>query len=87
MAKTSPPAYPDGYQARYEQAQQTEYTRYAQNRRISASQAKAAAMRSRPGAQYVNVQLVDDNTYRVRLKINGHVVNVYVDARTGRVKN
>ena len=89
MAKTPPPAYLDGYEARYEQAQRSEYTRYAQNRRISASQAKAAAIRAYPGALYKNLQLIDDNTYRVRLQLkkNGRIIDVYVDARTGKVKN
>jgi uncharacterized membrane protein YkoI len=58
------------------------------NRQISASQAKSAALRSRPGAKFVNIQMSGNGTYRVRLQEkNGRIVDVYVDARTGRVKN
>ncbi|MCF6220942.1 MAG: PepSY domain-containing protein [Robiginitomaculum sp.] len=64
---------------------------YAQQRRpqrkISASRAKAAAMRQHRGAKFVNVQLVNQATYRVRLQKNGRIVDVYVDAYTGQVKN
>lgn len=57
-------------------------------RRISASQAKAAAQRSRPGSKFVNIQMSGKDAYRVRLQEkNGRIVDVYVDARTGRVKN
>jgi len=88
MAKASPPDNMfNGSEVRFEQSKQSDYIQYAQNRRISASQAKSAAMRSHPGAQYQNVQLIDENTYRVRLKKNGHIIDVYVDARTGKVKN
>lgn len=61
---------------------------YAQaQRKISASQAKSAAMRRVRGAKFVNVQLVNQSTYRVRLQQkNGRIVDVYVDAYTGRVK-
>lgn len=65
-----------------------QYVQNSENRRISISAAKAAAQRSRPGAAYVNAQLVDQGTYRVRLREkNGHIVDVYVDAYSGRVKN
>jgi len=57
------------------------------DRQISASQAKSAAQRSRPGSKFVNIQM-SGNAYRVRLQEkNGRIVDVYVDARTGRVKN
>ena len=57
------------------------------DRKISASQAKSAAQRSRPGSKFVNIQM-SGNAYRVRLQQkNGRIVDVYVDARTGRVKN
>ena len=61
---------------------------YAQaQRRISASQAKSSAMRRVRGAKFVNVQLVNQSTYRVRLQQkNGRIVDVYVDAYTGQVK-
>ncbi len=56
-------------------------------RKISASQAKSAAMSRHRGAKFINVQLVGE-TYRVRLQQkNGRIVDVYVDARTGRVRN
>lgn len=57
-------------------------------RRISASQAKSIAMSRVRGARFINVQMVGGDTYRVRLQQkNGRIVDVYVDARTGRVKN
>ena len=60
----------------------------AKERRISASQAKSAALRHVRGASFVNVQLVNSSTYRVRVQEkNGKIIDVYVDARTGRVKN
>ena len=56
-----------------------------QERRISASQAKRAAMSRNPGARYVNIQRRGDS-YIVRLQQkNGRIIDVYVDARTGRV--
>jgi len=58
-----------------------------QQRRISASRAKASAMSQHRGAKFVNVQLVNQGTYRVRLNKNGRIVDVYVDAYTGQVKN
>ncbi len=63
-------------------------TIYAQAQsKISASQAKSAAMRRVRGAKFINVQLVNQGTYRVRLQQkNGRIVDVYVDAYTGRVK-
>jgi len=64
---------------------------YAQNqsqRKVSASRAKSAAMSRHRGARFINVQLVNQSTYRVRLQQkNGRIVDVYVDAYTGRVKN
>ena len=64
---------------------------YVQNqsqRRISESRAKAAAMSRYRDAKYINVQLVNQSTYRVRLQLkNGRIVDVLVDAYTGRVKN
>ncbi|GEM_PF-1930282 len=65
-------------------------TYYAGNegRRISPAQAKSAAMRRVRGAKFVNVQLVGHDTYRVRLQQkNGRIIDVYVDAYTGEVKN
>lgn len=66
---------------------QTLYVQRQQQRRISASRAKAAAMNRVRGAKFVNVQLVNQGTYRVRLQKNGRIVDVYVDAYTGQVKN
>ena len=59
--------------------------RYAQNK-ISYAQAKAIAMRRHPGAKYVGMQL-NGNTYSVRLQTSGgRVIDVSVDAVTGRVR-
>ncbi len=67
-----------------------EIRHYAQRKaesRISASQAKSAAQRRYPGAKFVNIKVVG-NAYRVRLQQkNGRIVDVSVDARTGRVRN
>lgn len=65
-----------------------QYAQKSGDRQISASQAKSAALRSRPGSKFVNIQMSGNGTYRVRLQQkNGRIVDVYVDARTGRVKN
>lgn len=66
---------------------ETLYAQRQPQRRISASRAKAAAMGRHRGAKFVNVQLVNQSTYRVRLNKNGRIVDVYVDAYTGQVKN
>ena len=63
------------------------YAQGQSQRRISASRAKSAAMNRHRGAKFVNVQLVNPSTYRVRLQKNGRIVDVYVDAYTGQVKN
>jgi len=64
----------------------TQYAQRKPQRRISASQAKSAAMRKVRGAKFVNVKLVNQGTYRVRLQQkNGRIVDVYVDAYSGRV--
>ncbi len=64
---------------------------YVQNqskRKISRSRAKAAAMSRYRGAKFIDVQLVNQSTYRVRLQLqNSKLVDVYVDAYTGQVKN
>ncbi len=62
---------------------------YAQRaRQISASQAKNIAMDYVRGAKFVNVQRINPSTYRVRLQEkNGRIIDVYVDAYSGRVKN
>jgi len=75
------------------QAQRSNSVRslYVQNqsqRKISASRAKSAAMSRYRDAKFINVQLINQSTYRVRLQQkNGRIVDVYVDAYTGRVKN
>ena len=67
---------------------ETLYAQRQPQRRISASQAKAAAMNWYRDAKFINVQLANQNTYRVRLQQkNGRIVDVYVDAYTGQVKN
>lgn len=54
--------------------------------RVSAAQAKSIAQQRVPGAQVVDVAL-NGNTYRVRLiHPDGRVVDVYVDATTGRAR-
>lgn len=75
------------------QAQRSNSVRslYVQNqsqRKISASRAKSAAMNRYRDAKFINVKLINQSTYRVRLQQkNGRIVDVYVDAYTGRVKN
>ena len=60
--------------------------RYVQNT-ISPSKAKAIAARRVPGAKFVDISRVGGQ-YRVRmLKKNGQVVDVLIDAATGRVLN
>ncbi len=69
------------YQAPQYRAQQ----RWAQSR-ISASQAKSIARQHVPGASVVDIFL-NGNTYRVRmLRRDGRVVDVFIDAATGRVR-
>ena len=54
--------------------------------RISYAQAKSAAMQHYPGSVYLGMQL-NGNTYVVRLQISqGRIVDVRVDAVTGRVR-
>ncbi len=58
---------------------------YAQNK-ISYAQAKSIAERRVPGAKVVDISL-NGNTYRVRMeRRDGRVVDVYIDAVTGRVR-
>lgn len=67
----------------YNQTVQTQ--RWAQTR-ISQAQAKAIARRQVPGATVQHIFL-NGNTYRVRmLKRDGRVVDVLIDATTGRVR-
>ena len=55
-------------------------------RKISASEAKSIAMRRVPGAEVVDIDL-QGNTYKVRLiRRDGRVVDVFIDAVTGRVR-
>jgi uncharacterized membrane protein YkoI len=55
-------------------------------RKISARQAKSIAQSRYPGAKFINIQNTG-NAYRVRLQQkNGRIVDVYVDARSGRVR-
>ncbi len=76
-----------GWQSQGQNSAQTLYAQRQPQRKISASRAKAAAMSRHRGAKFVNVQLVNPSTYRVRLNKNGRIVDVYVDAYTGQVKN
>jgi len=55
-------------------------------RSISASEAKAIARSRVPGGEVVDVSK-RGNTYRVRvIRKDGRVVDVFIDAATGRVK-
>lgn len=55
-------------------------------RKISASEAKSIARRRVPGGEVVDISR-NGNTYRVRvIAKNGKVVDVFIDANTGRVK-
>jgi len=55
-------------------------------RRISASEAKSIALRRAGGGEVVDISR-NGNTYRVRvIRKDGRVVDVLIDANTGRVK-
>ena len=59
--------------------------RWAQ-RKISASEAKSIALRRAGGGEVVDISR-NGNTYRVRvIRKDGRVVDVLIDATTGRVK-
>ena len=66
------------------------FSRYAQTRqerRITASQAKSIAMSRYRGAKFINVRSKGGG-YLVRLQQkNGRIIDVYVDGRTGQVRN
>jgi len=65
--------------------QESPYIKLAQNR-ISASQAKSIALSRVRGGEYVDLRLVG-NTYIVRVRApGGRIVDIRIDARTGRVK-
>ena len=68
---------------------QTEIVQYAQKKakgNVSYAQAKSIARRQIKGSQVVDIAL-NGQTYRVRLQTqDGRVVDVYVDAATGRVQ-
>lgn len=54
--------------------------------KVSAAQAKSIARRQHPGSKFVDISRNGD-TWRVRLiKKDGRVVDVLIDANTGRVK-
>lgn len=55
-------------------------------RMISASEAKAIARRRVPGAKYVDMSR-NGKIYKVRLQKDGRVIDVLIDATTGRVLN
>jgi uncharacterized membrane protein YkoI len=59
--------------------------RWAQ-RKISASEAKSIALRRAGGGEVVDISR-NGNTYRVRvIRKDGRVIDVLIDATTGRVK-
>lgn len=67
-------------------AQSQSYEQYAQNM-ISPSKAKSIAARRVPGAKFVDISR-SGGQYRVRmLRKDGRVVDVLIDATTGRVLN
>ena len=69
----------------YLPTERTTLPQWAQ-RKISASEAKSIALRRVPGAEVVDIVL-QGNVYRVRLiRRDGRVVDVLVDAATGRVR-
>ena len=53
---------------------------------ISASKAKAIARSRVPGSKYVDMSR-RGNVYKVRVKKDGRVIDVLIDATTGRVLN
>ena len=60
--------------------------RYAQARQISPAEAKRIALRQVRGGEVVDIRRSGDN-YRVRvIARDGRVVDIVVDARTGRVR-
>jgi uncharacterized membrane protein YkoI len=65
--------------------QSREFLRYAQSA-VSASEAKAIARRTVPGSVYVDMSR-KGNVYKVRVKKDGRIVDVLIDANTGRVLN
>lgn len=71
------------------QSAQTYYAQANTNRtqaKISYAQAKSIALRRHPGSKYVGMQL-SGNTYIVRVEVSrGRVIDVRVDAATGRVR-
>ncbi len=55
--------------------------------KISASKAKTIALRKVGGGEVVDIER-KGNSYRVRvIRKDGRVIDVYVDANSGRVKN
>lgn len=65
-------------------SQSSTYVKFAQNR-ISASKAKSIALAQVRGGEYLDLRLVG-NTYIVRIRSQGRIVDVRIDATTGRVK-
>lgn len=66
-------------------AERNQLPKWAQQR-ISYSQAKSIALRRYPGAKYIDTRL-NGNTYTVKLLLkNNRMVNVKIDAVTGRVR-
>lgn len=59
---------------------------YVARRNISASEAKRIAQKRAGGGEVVDISR-KNNTYRVRvIRKDGRVIDVLIDARTGRVK-
>lgn len=65
---------------------QVQYAQAKTSAKISYAKAKSIALNRHPGSKYVGMQL-NGNTYVVRVEVsNGRVIDVRVDAATGRVR-
>lgn len=79
------PQFPSQTADRPSTAQSPSYVQFAQNR-ISASKAKSIALGRVRGGEYVDLRL-EGNTYIVRVRApGGRIVDIRIDAATGRVK-
>lgn len=79
-------AAPSSFQASGPSVRAFAYGQYAQNI-ISPSQAKAIAARYVRAAEYVDLERIGGK-YIVRMRRkNGRIVDVFIDAATGRVLN
>jgi uncharacterized membrane protein YkoI len=84
-ALTAEPAYHMSAVNVLAATKRSEFIRFAQSA-VSASEAKAIARRTVPGSVYVDMSRKGD-VYKVRVKKDGRIVDVLIDANTGRVLN